>query len=172
LRWPHPPHNTDGFRPTIDDGQHGCSPRPLSDISEQLAIAIIAKLRQTMPDSELFPDSFSVRCFIDPAELFRIICARDFAPITPFVAICCHIIEVLDTHLGPEVALAIITQLGLVSLSASKRIVNAVIEPIFNRRYDEVLKEKLLYLEMGAEQLMRIVDILTIDDPDQERNRR
>jgi hypothetical protein len=103
-----------------------------------------------MPDSKLFPDSFIIRCFVDPAELFRIICARDFAPITPFVAICCYIIEVLDAHLGPEVALAIITQIELASLSASKRIVKAVIEPIFNRIYDEVLKEKLLYLEESA----------------------
>jgi hypothetical protein len=50
--------------------------------------------------------------------------------------------------------------------------VNAVIEPIFNRIYDEVFKEKLPYLEMSAVQLGRIVEILTIDDPDHERNRR
>jgi hypothetical protein len=108
-------------------------------------------------------------CFVDPAELFRIICARGFALITPFVAIRCSIIEVLDAHLGPEVALAVITQLGL---SASRRIVNAVIEPIFNRIYDEVLKEKLPYLEMSVVQLRRIVEILTIDDPDHGGNRR
>jgi hypothetical protein len=66
--------------------------------------------------------------------------------------------------------LAIITQLGLASLSASKRIMNAVIEPIFSRIHDEVLKEKLPYLEMSAVQLRRIVEILTIDDPDHERN--
>jgi hypothetical protein len=112
LDWPHPPHKTDGFGQAIDDGRHGCNPRSLFDIFEQLPIAITVKVRQTTPDSELFPDSFIVRCFVDPAELFRIICARDFAPITPFVAIRCYIIEVLDAHLGPEVALAIITQLG------------------------------------------------------------
>jgi hypothetical protein len=49
--------------------------------------------------------------------------------------------------------------------------VNAVTEPIFNRICDEVLKEKLLYLEMSAVQLRRIVEIFTIDDPDHERNR-
>jgi hypothetical protein len=138
----------------------------------ELPIATTAKLRQTMPVSELFPDSFIVRCFVDPAERFRIICARDFAPITPVVAVCCCVIEVLDAHLDPEVALAMITQFGLASLSASKRIVNAVIEPICNRMYDEVLKEKLVYLEMSAVQLRRIVEIITIDDPDHERNRR
>jgi hypothetical protein len=73
--------------------------------------------------------------------------------------------EILDAHLGPEVTLAIITQLGLVSLSASKRIVNAVIEPIFNRIYDEVLNEKLLYLEMRAVQLRRIVESLPMMTP-------
>jgi hypothetical protein len=93
-----------------------------------------------MPVSELFPDSFIGRCFFDPAERFRIICALDVAPITPVVAVCCCVIEVLDAHLDPDVA-----QLWLVSLSASKRIVNAVIELIFNRIYDEVLKEKLPY---------------------------
>jgi hypothetical protein len=43
--------------------------------------------------------------------------------------------------------------------------VNAIIEPIFNRIYDEVLKEKLLYLEMSAVQLRRIVEILTMMTP-------
>jgi hypothetical protein len=75
-------------------------------------------------------------------------------------------------HFGQELALAIITQFGLASLSASKRIVNAVIESIFNRIYDEVLKENPLYLEMSAVQLRRIVEILTIDDPDHGGNRR
>jgi hypothetical protein len=41
----------------------------------ELPIATTAKLRQTMPDSELLPDSFIVRCFVDPAELFHGICA-------------------------------------------------------------------------------------------------
>jgi hypothetical protein len=54
------------------------------------------------------------------------------------------------------------TQLSLAWLSASKRIMNAVIEPIFNRIYDEMLKEKLLYLEMSAVQLRRIVEVLTM----------
>jgi hypothetical protein len=43
--------------------------------------------------------------------------------------------------------------------------VNAVIEPIFNRIYDEVLKEKLLYLKMSAVQLRRVVEILTMMTP-------
>jgi hypothetical protein len=77
-----------------------------------------------MPDSELFPDSFIVRCFVDPAERLRIICARDFAPITPVVAVCCCVMKVLDAHLGLALVLAIMAQLGIGSLAASKRIMN------------------------------------------------
>jgi hypothetical protein len=78
LRRPHPPHKPDGSDRAIDDGRHGCSTGPLSDIglkvpglitgshsrsagssrsvrSEQVPISIIAKRRQTTPDSELSP---------------------------------------------------------------------------------------------------------------------
>jgi hypothetical protein len=141
------------------------SPFRPTALSERLPLAIIAKLRETIADadlfriaSDIFPDSFFWHCFAEPAVLFRAITSSDLVPIFPFIAIRCHVLESLARRIEADVAIAIITQIGLPALAISARIVNAVIDPIFDYIYDNVLNDPLPYLEMSAAQLKRIVD--------------
>jgi hypothetical protein len=133
-----------------------------------IPIAIVRKLRERLTDPDLFrlvsdvlPDVFLFRCFLDYSDLFRILIEGDLVSIFPFVAVRCYVLQALKNKIDPEAVATIISQIGLPSLLTSNRIVSAVIDPIFEHIYDIVLNDRLPYLEMSAEQLEQVIGILT-----------
>jgi hypothetical protein len=155
--------STDRIGPTVF--RKALSPFRPTSVSEQVPLAIVAKLRERMSDadifrlvSDFFPDSFIWRCFCNPTDLFKAVLNNDLVPIFPFVAVRCYISEVLAGRLTVDSALAILRQFALPSLAVSGRVVNAILKPLFTYIYDHVLTDVLPYLEMSEGQLKRIID--------------
>jgi hypothetical protein len=140
-----------------------------SAISEELPIAIVSELRRTTSDAELFcivsdlfPDSFMWHCFADDRKLSHILNELELVSMFPFLAVRCCMRDVLAKRIDVRSAIAIITQLGIAQLAFSRRIANAILEPLFDDIYNGVLNNPLPFLEMSDGELRRIVDeILT-----------
>jgi hypothetical protein len=137
-------------------------------ISKAIPIEVALCLRRRMTDadifrtvSDIFPDSFLFRCFLNHTELFKRLVEADLGAVFPYVLIRCYLLQTLENKIDPESASAIMSQLGLGSLASSSRIVPAVIDPIFGYIYDRVLDDRLPYLEMSAVELKEVVNVLT-----------
>ena len=143
-----------------------------SSITKTVPIGVALKLRQRIPDQELhslmmemFPDKFLIDCFGDIDELRDVLLNCDLVSIFPFLAIHCYMHSVMEKNLDPDQAVEVISNVGSASVMCSKRIARAVIDPVFDAIYKQVLNDPLPYLDMTSEQLDRIIAILTLALP-------
>ena len=143
-----------------------------SSITHSIPISVALKLKEMAPPHDVFrfvtavfPDKFMLASFNDIGVMFQAILNNDLVDVFPFLTIYGYVWEVVNKKTKPEYAAEVIPHIGMESLLCSKSIIRAVIDPVFNAIYDQVIADNLPFLEMTTDQLDAVVKLLTLAVP-------
>ena len=141
-------------------------------LSQAVPMSVVLKLKDRVPVhdvyrlvADVFPDSFMLNSFQDVGDMFQTIMNNDLVGVFPFLMIYGYVRDVMKKKIEPEQVADVILHIGMDSLICSKSIIRAVIDPVFEAIYEQVLCDPLPYLEMTQAQLDQVVELLTLAIP-------